>query len=450
MVRQRSFDRGTARRHSAWYFVAAASLVALVVSGCSSSSKSGSTSSSAGSSAASGSTSSSETSGAGTATDLVSYTHGKAGKADSSLKPVTLGWVNQQGGALGYPNSTAGAEAAVKYINTYLGGIDGHPLSLASCYVVSSEQEGNTCGLQLTNNADVQAILYGTLLVGDQSLQAVDAGKKPILMANSINPTDASGSNVFIYNGNPSSFFGGTAAYIHTVLKAKSVSVIYPQNAQSIGGVAALKAALQSVGISLQSVGFDPSTTNLTSAALAAGAQSADVVLPLVSDPPSCIAAAKALSSLGIKNPIISIGTFCFGPDVAKGLGGDVPNWTQLSSQTNVLDTTEADVSAYISESAKAGLASDVQTDSNAALGWSLVMTAARFLNTGGGASATAQTIATQAQAFTGPMLLGSTTVKCGATSSAPGLCGAQMRAFQSLGGGKYKDVSDWLNPVGP
>jgi branched-chain amino acid transport system substrate-binding protein len=447
MIRQRSFHRGVARRHhNAWYLLATALLAVLMVSGCSSSGNGGST----GSSTPAGDTTGSDTTpDAGAVTDLAGYTHGKAGKADTSLKPITLGWVNQQGGALGYPNSTTGAEAAVEYVNNYLGGIGGHPLKLDTCYVVSSEQEGNTCGLQLTNNDDVRAVLYGTLLVGDQSFQAVNAGQKPILMANSINATDASGKNVFVYNGNPMSFFGGTAAYVHSVLKAKSVAVIYPQNSQSIGGVAALKAALESVGVSLTAVGFDPSTTNLTSAALAAGALTADVVLPLVSDPPGCIAAAKAMSTLGVQKPVISIGTFCFGPAVAQGLGGSAPNWTQLSSQTNVLDTSEADVSAYLAESAKVGLASDVQTDSNAALAWSLVMTATRFLNDGGGVSATAQTIATQAKAFTGPMLLGSAAVKCGGTSSAPGLCGAQMRAFQHLGNDKYKAVSGWLDPVG-
>jgi branched-chain amino acid transport system substrate-binding protein len=453
MIGQRSSWRSSAGRRYAVSVPAAAVVVAtLVLSGCTSSGKSGSTSGSSASGGGAGSSASSNSAAAntGAVTDLVAYTRGSAKAADASLKPVTLGWVNQQGGPLEFPNSTVGAQAAVKYVNTYLGGIGGHPLKLDTCYVVGNEQEGNTCGLQLVNNADVTAVLFGTVLVGDQSFQAVDAGKKPILMANSINVTDASGKNVFIFNGNPMSFFGGVAAYVHSVLKAKTVSTIYPQDSQSIGGVAALKAALASVGITLKSVGFDPSTTNLTAAALAAGAQTADVVLPLVSTPPSCVAAAKAITSLGIKAPVISLGSFCFGAPVAQGLGGSAPKWTQVASQTNVLDSSEPDVGAYLADSAKVGLGAAVQTDSNAALAWSLVMTAARFLNGGGGAQATATAIATQAGAFTGPLLLGSATVKCGTNPAAPGLCGAQMRAFQHLGGNNYKAVSDWLNPVGP
>src|SRR6185369_9410239 len=113
----------------------------------------------------------------------------------------------------------------------------------------------------------------------------------------SISPTDATGDNVFIYDGNPSSIFGGLATYVGSVLHARSVSVIYPQDAQSTAGAATLKKALESVGIDMRAVGFDPSTTNLTAAAVAAGVQKADAVIPLVSTPPSCVAAAKALSS---------------------------------------------------------------------------------------------------------------------------------------------------------
>ena len=76
-------------------------------------------------------------------------------------------------------------------------------------------------------------------------------------------------------------------------------------------------------------------------------------------------------------------------------------------------------------------------------------MTSARFLNLGGGAKATASTIAAQARSFTGPMLLGGPVIKCGKYKSAPGLCGAETRNFLSLGGGQFRAVSGWLEPTG-
>ncbi|MGW3106235.1 ABC transporter substrate-binding protein [Streptomyces sp. NPDC001100] len=382
-------------------------------------------------------------------TDLADYTGGKSGAADTGLSPVKIGWVNQQGGSLEYPNATLGARAAVKYVNEKLGGIDGHPLELSTCYVVDSEQEGNSCGLKMTNDNDIKTVLVGTLINGGQSMRAVVQGSKPILMSNSISAPDATGKNVFIFNGNPDSIFGGLATYLDDKVKAKSVAVIYPQDAQSIGGVDVIRKDLKKLGIKLKAVGFDPSTTNLTAAAVAAGVQTADAVVPLVSSPPNCVSAAKALDSLAVKAPIVSTGSFCFSKAVAQGLGGEAPKWLQLSTQTNVADTSLTDVRAYLKQSQAASLSAGAQTDSDATLAWSLVMTATKFLNAAGGADATTKTVAKAAQSFHGPMLLGSETVKCGAYSDQPGLCGAQSRVFEHTGGNTFSAVTDWITPSG-
>lgn len=384
----------------------------------------------------------------GGVTDYLEYTQGKSGSADKSLKPVRIGWVNQQGGQLAFPNATKGAQAAVKYINNKLGGINGHPLELATCYVSSTESEGTSCGQQLVNDSSVKTILYGSLLTGSQSLLSVNNGEKPILMANSISSTDAAAKNVFIYNGNPQSIFGGIAAYLKQI-NAKTVSVLYPQDSRTIAGVQSLQKILKSLGIKDDAVGFDPSATDITAPAVASNAQSNDAVVVLASSPPLCIATAKALDSLAVTSPVIGAGSFCFSEDVAKGLGGEAPKWIQDSVQSNVADDTLADVQAYRKAATEAGLSDDDLTDSDASLAWALVMTSARLLNTGGGESATAASIAKEAEAFTGPMLLGSTEVKCGAYDSAPGLCGAQSREFKHDGNGKFSAVSDWLDPEG-
>jgi branched-chain amino acid transport system substrate-binding protein len=277
----------------------------------------------------------------------------------------------------------------------------------------------------------------------------VNKGEKPVLMANSISPIDAAAKNVYIYNGNPSSIFGGLASYASSVLKAKTVSVIYPQDAQSTAGVAILKQALVSVGVEMKAVGFDPSTTNLTGAAVAAGVQNADAVIPLVSTPPACVAAAKAFDSLGVKAPVVSTGSFCFTGATAQGLGGEAPRWQQLSTQTNVADRSLSDVKAYVDTSGAAGLSPQSQTTSDAALAWGLVLTATRLLNAAGGAQADEASIATAATKFAGPMLLGSAEIKCGGIPSQPGLCGAQTRVFEHTGGGTFKAVTGWLAPAG-
>ena len=148
----------TTQARRGWLGVATLVATAIVATGCgSSSSSSTSSASSAPASASSTSTSATtpaSTSGAGGAgsqsvTNYQSYVGGKAGAASSSLPPVTIGFVNQQGGSQSIgPLATTGAQIAVKYINTELGGIDGHPLVLKTCFIRSAEEEGTTCGQQ--------------------------------------------------------------------------------------------------------------------------------------------------------------------------------------------------------------------------------------------------------------------------------------------------------------
>src|SRR5919197_4202881 len=63
----------------------------------------------------------------GSVTNYLTYVGGTAGKADSSLSPLAIGWVNGQGGAVSTPQATEGAQAAVNFINNHLGGIGGDP-----------------------------------------------------------------------------------------------------------------------------------------------------------------------------------------------------------------------------------------------------------------------------------------------------------------------------------
>src|SRR3954447_1148709 len=69
------------------------------------------------------------------------YTGGTKGAADSSLDPIVIGYVNQEGGVPAFPEATAGTEAAVKYINAELGGVAGHPVELKKC-LVQAEEDG--------------------------------------------------------------------------------------------------------------------------------------------------------------------------------------------------------------------------------------------------------------------------------------------------------------------
>jgi len=436
------------------------SLAGLLLAACGSSSSSSSTSTSTESESAPPSeTSESSTTPAGEpsaednreeVTDYLGYVDGKEGSADPSKSPVKIGFVNQQGGAMSYDEATLGAEAAVKYLNENLGGISGHPAELATCFIAAAEEEGQTCGQQLVNDPDVSVVVFGTLAVGGQAFEAVNDGTKPLLLGNGLGPTDTKSKNTFVYNGAASTLLGGMVTYVSEVLKAKNVAVVYPQDPLGASGAKALEAQLKIAGVEFKSVGFADSSTDLIAPMTAAGAQSAEAILSLTSTPPLCIAAAKALESLGSSAPVVTAGSFCFSEEVAKGLGGEAPHWVQGSSQALLTDGSIPDVKAWREASGSVGLSAEDQSDSNSALAWAITMTAARFLNEAGGASATPAQVSKKAEAFEGPMMLGPPKIECGAVPGQPGLCAQQTQMAQYEGDETYKSVSGWLYPPEP
>ena len=77
-------------------------------------------------------------------TDYLKYVGGTKGKADPKKSKIYIGWVNQQGGQVVIGGlATAGAQLAVKYVNDQLGGIDGHPVALVTCFIKSARGGGH-------------------------------------------------------------------------------------------------------------------------------------------------------------------------------------------------------------------------------------------------------------------------------------------------------------------
>ena len=105
------------------------------------------------------------------------YVGGK-GKANPKLSPVTIGFINGQGGPpnFNFPQATHVIEAEVKMINAELGGVHGHPVKLNECFWAQAEEEGVRCGQQMVNDKHTKAIIFGFVTVGNQSIYATRQG----------------------------------------------------------------------------------------------------------------------------------------------------------------------------------------------------------------------------------------------------------------------------------
>ena len=450
------------RRYRGLGFAGAAAVVAaaLAAAGCSSSTSSTTTAPS--STASSPATSPSATAasptpttggqGAQSVTDYLAYTGGKAGPANKSLPPVYIGYVNQQGGptAVGLL-ATAGAQMAVEYANAELGGIDGHPIQLVTCFIASAEEEGTVCAQKFLANKNVNVIEMGGVAVGVQSFFSTLGGAKPVIDGVAATPIDSAQKNSVILFGDVTHILAPFGTYARDVLHAKTAALVYPSDNAGISqGAASVKAGLVEAGISVKAVGYPESQTDLTSVLTAAGAQTADLVIPY-SDAAGCVNLAKSLKTLGITDPkkILSA-PLCLNGQVIQGLG-DFPHWTYSIASSLFGDTSDPGMPAYEKVAAK------YSKPANAPDPWNIVdfgqtLTTIKILNEVGYANLSPSTILAKAKEFKGPQALGAPALDCGKYATAPGVCNDRIQFFSYTGGvtsGKpqWTKVAGWLQP---
>jgi branched-chain amino acid transport system substrate-binding protein len=418
---------------------------ALTACGSSKSSNSGGSSSTATQkSAAGGSNVGSKAVGAGV-TDFVKYVGGKPGAADSSLKPIVIGFVNQQGGPNDVgPGATDGAKLAVQYVNKYAGGIGGHPVALHTCFISTSEEQGQACGQKMANDSAVDVVGVGAVAVGAQSLDAAIGGAKPMVWGVSVNQVDTKNKNGYILFGDSFHILAPWGTFGRDVLHAKSAAVVYPQVPGIIEGANAMVKGLQTAGMKVKRVGYDPNATDLVGPLAAAGAQTADMIVPQ-SDAKGCINLAKALKQSGVKAPVVS-NPLCLSPLVAKGLGGDVPKWYYGIASSLTADPSDPAAKAMVAAMTKLG-AAKLAPDPWVPTTMATVLTIIKYMNAVGADKLSSQAIADQAKAFKGPLAFGAPQLQCEKYPEAPAVCNDQTKFFKYEGKGTFVRASGFVRP---
>ncbi|HEY7223427.1 MAG TPA: ABC transporter substrate-binding protein [Micromonosporaceae bacterium] len=387
--------------------------------------------------------------GAQSVTDYLAYIGGKAGKADASLPPVTIGWINQQGGQVEIGHfATSGAELAVKYVNEELGGIGGHPVQLKECFIASAEEEGTTCGQQMAADSSVSVVLMGGVAVGVQSFYSTINGQKPVVDGVAVTPIDGAQSNAVILFGDATHVLGPIGTYARDVLHAKTAALVHPNDPGIIEGAAAIEAGLKAAGITVKNIGYSSTQNDTIGPLTSAGAQTADLVIPY-SSAAGCVNLAKGLKSLNITNAnkIVSA-PLCLNGQVIAALG-DFPIWTYTIASSLFGDTTDPGMPAYTAVTQKYGTP-DAAPDPWNIVAFSQTLTTIKWLNEIGYDNITPQAVQAKAKAFTGPLALGAPSLQCGKYSEAPAVCNDQVQFFNYAGTNKFTKVAGWTRPPTP
>jgi branched-chain amino acid transport system substrate-binding protein len=387
----------------------------------------------------------------GKVTDFAGYVGG-SGPADDSLDPVKIGYVNQQGGAIEVTAlNVEGVQIAAEFINTEAGGIGGRPVEIVTCYIANTEEEGQQCGQQFANDDEIVAVVTGPTVVGTESFYAALGGTKPVISGVSVNPTDTVQENAAVLYGGAAYVLAPFGTYAAEVLDVESAALIYPEGSGQDDAAAGQRSGLEAAGIPVEVVAFDPDEPDLTVPLIAAGAEDADLVLPVL-DQGLCVRVAEAQRDLGIPDEKVLTSPVCLTPAVIEGLG-DFPQWTYAVASSLGIDPSDPSVPPYI-EILEAQGQADYVPDPWVLVGFGQMMTLAKWMNAVGGDLA-AEDIIAEMKAFEGPMILGSPVLDCGKYEEAPGVCNDHTQFFKyngaeegfAPGSGYYGPPEGWEAP---
>lgn len=377
-------------------------------------------------------------------TDFVKYTAGKAGAANPKLKPVLIGWANNQGGqVLVGPTATQGAALAAKWINQHAGGIGGHPIKLVNCFIANSEAEGTTCGQRFAAMNGLMAIAFGGLAVGASSLESVVSPKIPIFIGVSVSPGDLTNKNTFIFGGGATQISWPYGTFAKQVMHAKTAASVFPNSPGFLQPAAAQIQGYQAEGISATTVGLDPTATDYVGALEAAHVQNVGAISPNGSET-ACIEMAKALAQLNVPPTHVVSSPLCLAPGVKTALG-DFPKWYYSTAQDN-LDGKLPGTAAYYKIMKAYGLSASDE-DPWFCTAFSEIMTAAQFMNSIGYSHLSPARVAAAAKQWRGPFILGQPKIQCGKYKNAPASCADQQHFYRYLGNGKFVEAAGWLSP---
>jgi branched-chain amino acid transport system substrate-binding protein len=377
----------------------------------------------------------------------LNYSAYVGGKGKARGAPITIGWINGQGGppTMNFPQGTRVAEAAVKMINAELGGVHGHPLKLDECFIAQAEEEGQKCGQQMANNPAIKVVEVGVMVVGNQSYYNVIKASKPTIFGVSANNLDATAKNVYLLIGSSNSVLGMFGRYTKLAYpKAKTAIVAYANQPGADVAAGNLAKSYTAVGIKASLLAYSATATDLVGPATEA--QKADVIVASCGFV-DCPLFAKALSQIGSTKPVVTPPLVTFLPPQAFP-GGDYPKWDVGVAQSFTKDPTDPQIKLYLKKATQYGASAADQQSVFAELAWTQMLALTRVLNQIPYARLSPVTISAQMKKFTGPLVMAAPTIACGKVDpTQPAACGNQAQFYRYTGNNVWKKTSGYLGP---
>jgi branched-chain amino acid transport system substrate-binding protein len=303
--------------------------VALALAGCGSSSSS-STGSGGGATTGSaatttGAATSAATTGTGTGSSTGTGTGSSSGSPLGTPKkatgsPYVFGLINDETGAVTFPEARQGAIAAADYVNNYLGGINGHPIQIDDCIGDASPATSARCASELVGKHPL-AILGAADVGSPASIPVYQRANLAYLGGIPFTPVEQNAPNSIQFWSLSLGDNAAAAVYAAKTLHIKSVAVLYFDNPQGkVSGLQILPPVFKSLGVSVKTIPIPPTTPDPSPEVASAVGDHTDAIY--VDVPNGCGAVLKDIKSLGYSGKLLGIDPCSAPPVIASAAGG--------------------------------------------------------------------------------------------------------------------------------
>ena len=302
-----------------------------------------------------------------TATPDASAALGTAKKASGS--PIVVGLINLESGPVTFPEYRQSAEAAVKYINDYKGGIGGHPVQLETCATDGQPATSGRCAGQLADKKP--AFILGGADIGAPGAFAVwKRSDLAVVGGIPFTPVESNAGNAVMFISVSIADNAAASKFAVEKLGVKKASVIYTDDTQGkFTGLAVIAGVLKSQGVEVKTIPIAPDAADFSAAAASAIENSPDMVY--VNSPNACPGVLKALKSVGNTAKIFGIDP-CTSPPALKS-AGDAAEGLYFAQPFDSLDSGSDDTNVMVAAMQKYG-DQNVALDSIAQAGFNSVI----------------------------------------------------------------------------
>lgn len=358
--------------------------------------------------------------------------------------PIVVGLTNQEGSPSGsWPELREAAQAAVKYVNTELGGVHGRPVRLETCVTNGSPEGSAKCANTILGKKPL--VVLGGAEVGTSASMAIyTKARMPYLGGAPISFPVMSAPNSVQWAGYAVGGLPALAAYAANQLHARKVVIVHPGLPGTEDFVGALmKPVLQASGVAdirmLASDVTQPDKTALVSAV----AQARPDAVIVIEAGAGCLSVLQAHAAIAGTIPLLVTGN-CLDPGLLATAG---PAAEGVYTQAEYLYPTEPDhPDVKVFTRVLRDYAPQTRVTDFAATGFAGVMNLYHTLTTLPANRLDAATILkTLKAARNAPNFMSHPFTCDGRFAFAPAVCNGAQRILQVDGGRLVNVGGDWM-----